>query len=198
MRFAFVHVPKTGGLYVKRVLQAIGVVPVYLGSAVHGTLEGIINVPEVGTYYSFACVRHPADWLASLWAHRERRDGAVLSPWLNTMLPHNADWATFVDETVDLRPGIVSTLMTQLTAGVDIIGRTPSVKADLSKALQNAGIDYDTVAFNSVDPVNVGNNKPDVTGAQLSKIEQAEQAILSTLAGEDIEEAEELGDLEPE
>jgi hypothetical protein len=179
MRLAFVHIPKTAGSYVKAALEAGGVTPVYLGN-VHAALDAIANVPEVGDYYACAFVRHPADWLASLWAFRQ--NSPRLQAWSAAEFPHDPDWDTFASRMVAEHPGEVSNLFDEFTLGVDFVGSTPSVKAGLIQALTNSGIAYNVAGLNSVPPQNVGQGKPAITGPQRAAIEAAESAMMNRWA----------------
>ena len=84
----FLHVPKTGGTWVTRVLTELGLVEAGFG-AKHASYEGVMNVTRsyprstakhllttgprfagrVRASFKFCFVRHPVDWYASYWRH---------------------------------------------------------------------------------------------------------------------------------
>lgn len=81
MRFAFIHVPKTGGMSVSRFFQRQGGPEWRLNRSllngrigIHdgiGTVSGLLG-PSVGEFFSFAYVRNTWDWAFSLYRYIRR------------------------------------------------------------------------------------------------------------------------------
>jgi len=68
-KFCFIHVNNTGGTTITELLEdVVGDLEV-LGS-VHSTItDALSKVPKIMDYYKFAYVRHPYDWLVSMFSY---------------------------------------------------------------------------------------------------------------------------------
>ena len=65
----FLHIPKTGGTWVKAALKRAGLI-VGVHTNYHGTIEDMKEEPEAQGLPMFAFVRRPDTWLASYWGYR--------------------------------------------------------------------------------------------------------------------------------
>jgi hypothetical protein len=107
----FVHLPKTGGFWVREVMRT-----------------SLPQGRELGRYHScaladrrlsFTFVRHPVTWWQSFWAFRERTPS-----W-------HPEWQRF-------KLGMYSEYV-DFYASVDFVGRTEHLAADLRTAYEMAG-----------------------------------------------------------
>lgn len=94
----FLHIPKTGGLWVEKVLQQLDLVDLHIGHSQHADFDRSLNYERffsgrhimtyllrrnigrrLGTYreeqpYKFCFVRHPLTWYESWWKYMTGRD----------------------------------------------------------------------------------------------------------------------------
>lgn len=87
-RFVFIHIPKTGGMSIKLALKQFSLkeneIPVHhraLSTAVRKhdpakKVRAVLNLNIWSTYYKFAFVRNPFDWMVSLYHYikKDKRD----------------------------------------------------------------------------------------------------------------------------
>lgn len=142
----FIHVPKTGGTFVRAALQASGIPCRETGPF---EVEDHYGIDEVRAAHpddlvgrlSFGFVRHPVTWLKSRWAW------GVLSGFASAMQTNPAaarhwmascwsnDFSEFVEQTLERQPGIAGRTMLAMlgwwTNPVDRIGKYESLEADL-------------------------------------------------------------------
>ncbi len=103
----FIHIPKTGGLWVKTVLKALAV----------ATNDGFTHgLPTSWNYdHIFTVVRDPVDYLRSVYAHRIRNGWRAYNkevPWKNfceLLAPYESydDFPGFIEGVTRDLPGIV-------------------------------------------------------------------------------------------
>ena len=170
----FVHVPKTGGVWVRRALREAGFVddddeevdpgvapwPVPASASsgmrrLHATACSIGHDPA----RSFCFVRHPLAWYRSLWAHGAR-DG--WGPHEFVLDQYGCDdFLEFMDRCVRAFPtGFVSLLYRIYTEGAGYVGRYERLKEDLRAALELAGLDPRTSFQHG--PMNVASARPEL------------------------------------
>ena len=149
----FVHVPKTGGTWLRRGLAEAGFivgeeavpgvaawpVPATASPAMrrlHATARGVGHDPA----RSFCFVRHPLAWYRSLWAHGVR-DG--WEPREFALDQYGCDdFRAFMDRCLRAFPvGFVSLLYRVFTDGAGFVGRYERLGEDLHAALALAGLD---------------------------------------------------------
>lgn len=164
----FTHVPKTGGTWLAEAVRRAGLVQESLGP-VHATPRELKShqsyVPRPVT---FAIVRHPATWYASLWAHRmdenwceiSARDWfspASLERWaLLTDRCKSRSFPEFVERCVEAFPdGWLSALYdTYITPGTTV-GRFENLVDDTIAILRRAGERFDETIIRGTEPQNV-------------------------------------------
>jgi hypothetical protein len=148
----FVHIPKTGGTWLRCGLAEAGVAageeadpgvapwPVLAGASAgmrrcHATARSVGHDPA----RSFCFVRHPLAWYRSLWAHGAR-DG--WEPGEFALDQYGCDdFTEFMDRCLRAFPtGFVSHLYRVYTEGVGFVGRFERLGEDLHGALALAGL----------------------------------------------------------
>jgi hypothetical protein len=68
-KFCFIHVNNTGGTTITYLLKKHFTDLQYIGDT-YCTIKQVLDViPEANDYYKFAYVRHPYDWLNSMYSH---------------------------------------------------------------------------------------------------------------------------------
>lgn len=154
-RLVFMHVPKTGGTWIKTVLRSqIGGV-IYTktnhgnpwAKAGHPDLEDVKDIDG----FRIGFVRHPVDWWLSFWRHRQRRGGK----W-NLELQLDRDvmsksFDQYVRNILDKRPGYASRMFSEFVGDpgneIDFIGKQENLIPDLKRALKRAGYDPRKLTF---------------------------------------------------
>lgn len=155
----FVHVPKTGGKWVRTVLPKAGYGEGRDVSTAHHPAPD--DLPDDVT--SFCFIRHPASWLASWWAYCERAGWPNEMPESHdesrpfdrmqriTMEYRNDSFEHFVRNLEGDHPGFVAAFFAPFIASVDIVGRQETLREDLEEIVGPVP---------DVEPVNVGINRP--------------------------------------
>jgi hypothetical protein len=172
-RMLFVHVPKTGGVWVSEALACAGVEFTQIVPAdMHPTLA---ELPRSGRF-TFGFVREPVYWYSSLWRfHRTAPQHHW--PKLGELL--DLELVDFLQEVVQRYPGYLTKYFRQFVGSrddeIDFVGRKEHLVDDLVHALQLAGQDFDERALRSWPQANVStwlhDPVPDDLAAQLRAAE---------------------------
>jgi hypothetical protein len=156
-RFAFIHVPKTGGTWVVQAMRNAGIDFLEMGEGptVHVPYD---EFPE--SLFRFGFVRHPETWYRSHWSHKKRL-GDYQDPLhpFDKAIKETETFEEFVEQATREAPGYLSSLYEYLLGppgAIDFIGRYESLEDDLVKALGLAGVEFDEEALRSTPPLNVG------------------------------------------
>lgn len=143
----FIHVPKTGGTWVTKLLWETGLADGEVGRA-HATPAELADCPvwrDGVRPLFFAFVRHPLTWYQSYWSYRQKNGWHKPSP-LEPQAPIRTveldancasdDFEQFVRNVVDRYPrGWVSHLYRHYTAGCAFVGRFERLREDLLHVL---------------------------------------------------------------
>lgn len=158
-RMVFIHVQKTGGVTVSKVLEPV--VPdlrqVPEKGIKHSTLaQGLAQEPDLAAYWTFGFVRNPWSRLVSWWAmvqrFKEMADHGVETAqgrfarngFLRTARTY-PDFDTFVLRGSEELERLRTPQASYLRAGereADFVGRTESLKADLEQAFTHLGLPF--------------------------------------------------------
>lgn len=164
----FIHIPKTSGTWVKRVL----------GEIEHGNRDGSLthDLPCRWDYdLIFTVVREPAEWLASVWGQRMREKWAHYQeriPWQYlcqyTDIYRGLMWENWISRVTDELPGVVNWFYGIYTPpGVTVIRK----EYDLYEFLYSLG-----GSPWRHEPTNVGYKRPVITEEIRDKIRKSEAA----------------------
>jgi hypothetical protein len=135
-RFVFIHVPKTGGGWVSKALEAAGVEAEPVSIEQHPML---CDVDRAGRF-TFAFVREPISWYRSLWRfHRAQPQDhwPKLNRYIGLPLPD------FLSSVASERPGYLGQYFNCFIGeggeAIDFVGRIENLADDLVHALTLAG-----------------------------------------------------------
>jgi hypothetical protein len=146
-KMVFVHVPRTGGHFVRSVVKDLGIPSQESGPP---TLPNIVgfhqqameidwNIRE--NRFSFAFVRHPITWLASRWWCEAQRGDHPEGDPQSVRGQMNASYHKFLDNVVNKCPEIPSIEMLGITTGVDKVYKYEMLIQSIIAALTEAGYD---------------------------------------------------------
>lgn len=156
-RSRFLHLPKTGGTWVRHALQA------GCPGARWCLLDGSDHLrwweaPGRGLF-TVAFVRHPLSWWQSFWRyHRGPARGYVVS---QRVCQHcwSDDFPDFIHKVTQRFPGeyglLLDNFLGQAGVAVDFLGRQEHLVDDLLLALRLAGEPHDAAAIRAVAAANV-------------------------------------------
>lgn len=144
----FLHIPKTGGMWVKYALSVAGI-PFYEIGQQHEYFPLIRNHQSPEFFENklvFTMVRHPILWYQSRWAFRIKHGWQARHP-LDWACASN-DFHKFVNNVFDFAPhGWCNWLFKQYCeidrVEIDFIGRTEFLVDDFLKAMKLAGHEVD-------------------------------------------------------
>jgi hypothetical protein len=155
----FLHVPKTGGSWVKQAVIAAGI-PAREHSREGYTHLGIADCPEPDKF-RFAFVRNPIGLYRSYWQYK-MTVGWDPSNALDQAC-HTDDFAVFVSKVVMQFPGIYARSLLEYVgppeAPIEFIGRFEHLVEDLVLALTLAGERFDETVIRNMPPSNVSDKK---------------------------------------
>jgi hypothetical protein len=164
-RFVFVHIQKTGGTTIDRlVLAQLDPVQVRRSPSRHLPLRAIHRqFPDVRDYWAFGFVRNPWDRMVSWWSMIDewRRDVAEKG---HSPRAANAMWAEvaqyrdfeeFVFRGPDASPRLSRPQIDYLQVKgrrADFIGRTENLGADAATALERFGLSAEGIGHHNPSP----------------------------------------------
>lgn len=204
-RACFIHVPKTGGRWVREAMTAAGIGWEEVGTYEPWHLSGNRSLfafgasgeaarvmhswPEqdtLGERHVFGFVRHPVDWLRSFHGHDGGRIAGGYLDNLRHRYPHFDDFAWHIAER---DPGIVGEMFAKYlgdeTAEVLSVG-------GLVRQLQIAGHEFDASTIAQTERVGVGKREPVGRGVFDKICTSEESFILRYGLGSDYETWAEL------
>jgi hypothetical protein len=176
-RIAFIHVPKTGGIWANVAMRKAGI-----------ELQETENASEIrrghfawnevpNTLFRFGFVRHPVGWYRSYWSHRNRHQD-----WGDEILDNlaRAPFPEFIEAVAAEAPGYLSRLYEFFLGPpgeIEFIGRYENLQHDLITALETAGQPFDVEAIRSTPPANVSAERPPMP-KEAGRIIEAEQPLI--------------------
>ncbi|HEX2091952.1 MAG TPA: hypothetical protein VHG28_06095 [Longimicrobiaceae bacterium] len=150
----FVHIPKTGGTWVRKALTAAQIPWSRTALLPHADFSHL--EPLVEGRFTFAFVRHPLSWYRSAWSYRmsnpERLGPASMAEFWSE------DFDTFVTGCCSYRSGLLTELFERFTGWpvkLDWTGHAERLADGLVEALTLAGESFDPAAIHGCPPANV-------------------------------------------
>jgi len=181
-RFVFLHVPKTGGNWVRRVLETnFEGVELDLDT-VNGNPwapYGHNDLADVGhrAPFRFAFVRHPVDFWRSFWRYRMRK-GWQSGHEIDSRCADD-DFDRYVDKVVSNLPGYASRMFSRFVGDpvdeIEFIGKQESLAEDLSAALRLCGCGLPATAFDGAPKNASADGAADFTVEQRTALSFAER-----------------------
>jgi len=177
-KFLFIHVPKTGGMWVTEVLQEAGVeVSEEFGATPEHPL---LSELERRGRFTFAFVREPLSWYGSIWRFRNYFN--LHKGPAEGQLPYDRfiglDFPEFLENVATHVPGFLSKhyelFVGPRDAEIDFVGRYERLEDDVVSALRAAGQDFDEEALRSFPPINVTGPPPDCPEGTRQQLMHAE------------------------
>lgn len=155
----FLHIPKTGGVWVKHIMLALGLKPIDMGHQ-HEHFPAIFRFEPKEFFkdrFVFTMVRHPITWYKSRWAFRVKHGWQSRHP-LDWNCATN-DFHEFVEKVLKVAPdGWCSSLFNTYTDDddnlVDFVGKTENLVDDFLQAMRMAGHDVDEDKVRSMAAAN--------------------------------------------
>lgn len=176
-RAVCLHIPKTGGTFVRNYLQEAGMdhgVEKLLEKAhVHGQdLRDRLGQTED---LIFCFVRHPLTWYRSYWESKQRisdRSGG----WLDEQV--DLPWHQFIGRIITDRPGYLTGFFNGYTEICRFVGKQENLRHDLDTVLKYLRIPYDRDLLFSKPSENVIPSDKKYTLAEIRAIMQSEEKII--------------------
>ena len=184
----FLHVPKTGGTWVREAIRAAGVS--FEELLVEGDQHADLSYcPRLDTF-KFAFVRHPLSLYQSYWRFK------VANQW-DSLNPFDMDCAApsfnrFVENVLAKHPRWCSRMFEDYVGVADqeieFIGRFERLEADLTRALTLVGETFDEAAISRTPPVNASVGPSPSWSPQLVSAIQHSERDAMTRFGYDVGE----------
>jgi len=140
----FLHIPKCGGEWVRRVLWNSGMEDVKLhpGRQKHSDLAWFENHLEFKRPFRFSFVRHPVSWYRSFYGYQKGRLWIPI-PEIGLRPPQGLSYLAFMDWVLNYHSGFLGRLYERYVGTdenpIEFIGKTRSLRTDLADALLRSG-----------------------------------------------------------
>ena len=135
------HIPKTGGQFVKSMLRAVNIDGTYKGFNSHININKLVNehhfkLDDLKKKYIIAFVRHPVTRLQSIWSYYRRCTPIYVdfNDYVNTVLTSSHHDLMVTDCRKFIWDSVVP---------VNFVGRYENLVNDLITGLENAGEEFD-------------------------------------------------------
>ena len=175
-RSIFYHIPKTGGTWVRRAIEAAGIPAAEVGDSPHCAFTSTNG----SGLFKFAFVRHPLTWYQSFWCYRMRL-GWRMEDTLDPCMSRNFE--TFVDNVIQRIPNHLVWRYEKYVGpdpGVlDFVGKQENLQQDLIRALRMAGEKFDEDKILAVPRLNASSTHPEYADNLREKVLNSEAEVIS-------------------
>lgn len=171
----FYHIPKTGGNYVRRVIQITKVKLGIHSNEIGHSHSNILNNPELIGLESFTVIRHPLEWYKSFYRFREQKKWG--GNHTRGIHKKGDTFEQFILKMIDAYPsGYVTNLYMTNIPFVCHILKTENLTKDLKALFEK----WEYPFPNRVSNINVTKDSSDISLAKKTedKILKVEQKIL--------------------
>jgi len=198
----FIHIPKTGGSWVRRAIKLAGIHTQEVGPCQLGRIQVLhASIRQVPREYrrgrqAFAFIRHPVSWLKSKWAYAIKR-GKLKRRTTSTDKCLHRDLNVFLERLLERNAALPTHSMMHRIGWARVgsqwkntlkrkmlVGKNESLHTDLIRFLKQAGESFNPEKMLSLKPVRVAGkkSKQEVSPELASRICDANQ-ILMELGG---------------
>lgn len=179
----FIHVPRTGGQWVRSVLRkAYQGIEKEVGDS-HCSVRDL-DKDLLEKYKTFGFVRHPANWVMSRWSHLNAKK-ELTSKTLPKLHKRFHDvfvkdsFQKTVENIIENDPNLVCDTFDKQLQGCDFIGRLEDQPRSLSLILKCCSERFNPNWATSVDPINQSSKRKLVLSTKVNdKFLRSNQAIL--------------------
>jgi hypothetical protein len=177
-RAIFLHVPKTGGTWVKAAATQANLK--FEEYSVDGDIHADLSYCPTRSKFVFAFVREPVSLYRSYWRFKAREGWDDRNPFDVACAAPTLEG--FVENVLRLEPAWCSRLFEDYvgppTAEIDFIGRFESLAADLIRALRRAGESFDERAILDTPPVNASTGDARFPPELAARVRSSEQRCI--------------------
>jgi hypothetical protein len=150
-QMAFIHVPKTGGMWVTDAIRAGGIEFDTMEEDDHFMKSDL----EAGDRFVFAFVREPFSWYGSVWRYHRVFPQAH---WVDINEAIDLEFPDFLEQMLKNHPGWLSRYYKRFVGPrhdeIDFVGRYERLADDLVTALRSSGQEFDEGSLRALPPVN--------------------------------------------
>jgi len=182
---SFLHIAKTGGLWVEEALFRTQCTTRFISSPQDDTCADRHCTKDScpDAKFTFAFIRHPLHWYASWWTYSAGRphnwDRWHWHPTYPLQRLRHVDFGEFIQRVIDHAPGFLTKMFEQYTGplekpNINFIGRTENLKHDFCCVLDAIGHPYDPTVLDNLPPQNAGGS---VVGHAIWREDQEQQLL---------------------
>lgn len=161
-RLLFLHIPKTGGVWLSHVLAKLGFRWTMVGHQ-HSCFPQLLQCRDAEWFRSrfiFTMIRHPLTWYQSRWAFRVKHGWRSEHP-LDFNCASN-DFHTFLDNALNHYPNgwltwLYEHYIDDVPDGIDYVARLENCVEDVIEALTRAEVEFDKEVVRRVSRINDSN-----------------------------------------
>jgi hypothetical protein len=172
--FVFVHIPGTGGMWVRETVRQ-------LGTVVRQPFHGKPTIEQVDGRMVFCFVRHPVLWLRCFWGKRTRSNWTIggRDYWrdISHILQdcgdkeHRVDFDIFAKQVTEKHPGIIGSFFSWFMLPGMRVGRNERLTQDIKRFLPQLDL--------TRGATNVGSNLPEIKRSTWERVTKAEKELIN-------------------
>jgi hypothetical protein len=174
----FLHLAKTGGTWVRLVLQQLGIPSEDLGDQ-HADFESSKTL--LPGYKRFTIIRNPFSWYASYWAYKQYEGWK--GNWIFGERCISDDFDTFIHLVTSDHPGFLMNLFSRFTRPSVTILRNELLATELCSFLLRESVSFDRQILLDTPSANPGASLPEFWGSttyterSIQKVIESEQEL---------------------